>query len=84
MNRCLRLRMSEEGSEDSPIRSRRKIKKVGLLSSASESDSDDSVGVAVTRRKRLRVNAGLKLNISGAFTCKILSYKCIGFSGSKR
>lgn len=60
--------MSEEGSEDSPVRSRRKIKKIVPLSSASESDSDDSVGVAVTRRKRLRVNAGLKLNKCGTLT----------------
>ncbi|XP_026736700.1 PHD and RING finger domain-containing protein 1-like [Trichoplusia ni] len=47
--------MSEEGSEDSPPRPKRKIKKVMVLSSDTSSDSDESVAVAATRRKRLRV-----------------------------
>ncbi|KAJ0183051.1 hypothetical protein K1T71_001027 [Dendrolimus kikuchii] len=46
--------MSDEG-EDSPPRPKRKIKKVMVLSSASESDSDDSVTAIGTRRKRMRV-----------------------------
>ncbi|KPJ03744.1 PHD and RING finger domain-containing protein 1 [Papilio xuthus] len=47
--------MSEEDSEGSPVRFKRKTKTVGVLTSSSESDSDDSIGVADTRRKRLRV-----------------------------
>lgn len=47
--------MSEDGSEDSPPRPKRKIKKVMVLSSDSSSDSDDGVAAAGTRRKRLRV-----------------------------
>ncbi|XP_050348273.1 PHD and RING finger domain-containing protein 1 isoform X2 [Nymphalis io] len=46
--------MSEEGSDDSPPRPKRKIKKVVVLSS-SDSESDGSFSVAGTRRKRLRV-----------------------------
>ncbi|CAH0683401.1 unnamed protein product [Spodoptera exigua] len=47
--------MSEEGSEDSPPRPKRKIKKVMVLSSDSSSDSDESVAGTGSRRKRLRV-----------------------------
>ncbi|KAJ8723581.1 hypothetical protein PYW08_003493 [Mythimna loreyi] len=47
--------MSEEGSEDSPPRPKRKIKKVMVLSSDTSSDSDDSVTAVGARRKRLRV-----------------------------
>lgn len=47
--------MSEEGSEESPLRPKRKIKKVMVLSSDSSSDSDEGVATAGTRRKRLRV-----------------------------
>ncbi|XP_060801312.1 PHD and RING finger domain-containing protein 1 isoform X2 [Amyelois transitella] len=46
--------MSDEGSDDSPPRPKRRIKKVLVLSSESGSDSDESIG-ATTRRKRLRV-----------------------------
>nr|XP_026501798.1 PHD and RING finger domain-containing protein 1 isoform X1 [Vanessa tameamea]XP_026501799.1 PHD and RING finger domain-containing protein 1 isoform X1 [Vanessa tameamea]XP_026501800.1 PHD and RING finger domain-containing protein 1 isoform X1 [Vanessa tameamea] len=46
--------MSEDGSDDSPPRPKRKIKKVVVLSS-SDSESDGSISVAGTRRKRLRV-----------------------------
>lgn len=49
-------RMSEDSSEDSPTcPPRRKIKRVVLMSSTSDSDSDDSVVPVSTRRKRLRV-----------------------------
>ncbi|KAJ8716394.1 hypothetical protein PYW07_003021 [Mythimna separata] len=47
--------MSEEGSEDSPPRPKRKIKKVMVLSSDTSSDSDESVTAVGSRRKRLRV-----------------------------
>ncbi|CAH2085107.1 unnamed protein product [Euphydryas editha] len=46
--------MSEDGSDESPPRPKRKIKRVVVLSS-SESESDESISVAETRRKRLRV-----------------------------
>ncbi|XP_041980354.1 PHD and RING finger domain-containing protein 1 [Aricia agestis] len=47
--------MSEDGGDDSPPRPKRKIKRVMIVSSASESDSEESVVVPGTRRKRLRV-----------------------------
>lgn len=60
VNRCLRPRMSEEDSEGSPVRFKRKTKIVDVLTS-SESDSDDGIGVADTRRKRLRVKSKVSL-----------------------
>lgn len=52
--------MSDEGSDGSspPARPLRRIKKVMVLSSASESDSDDSGGPTRTRKRRLRVSQG--------------------------
>ncbi|CAG4928640.1 unnamed protein product [Colias eurytheme] len=47
--------MNEEGGDDSPSRPKRKIKKVMILSSSSDSDSEESIGVTRTRRKKLRV-----------------------------
>ncbi|XP_075975646.1 uncharacterized protein LOC142976245 isoform X2 [Anticarsia gemmatalis] len=47
--------MSDEGGEDLPPRSKRKIKNVMVASSDSGSDSDESLIAAGTRRKRLMV-----------------------------
>lgn len=58
--------MSEEGSEDSPPRPKRKIKKVMVLSSDSSSDSDESVTAAGSRRKRLRVLSDAGSDSSGS------------------
>jgi hypothetical protein len=51
-----KAKMSDDGSEDSAPRPKRKIKRVVIVSSSSGSDSDENVPVAGTRRKRMRVN----------------------------
>lgn len=48
--------MSDDGSEDSAPRPKRKIKRVVVMSSNSSSDSDESIAPTATRRKRMRVN----------------------------
>ncbi|CAK1541956.1 unnamed protein product [Leptosia nina] len=47
--------MNEEGTDESPPRSKRKIKRVMIVSSTSGSDSDESISMIRTRRKKLRV-----------------------------
>ncbi|CAG9788002.1 unnamed protein product [Diatraea saccharalis] len=58
--------MSDEGSEDSAPRPKRKIKRVVVMSSSSGSDSDENVAVAGTRRRRLVVSSDTGSESSGS------------------
>ncbi|XP_059045610.1 PHD and RING finger domain-containing protein 1-like [Achroia grisella] len=58
--------MSDDGSEDSPPRPKRKIKKVMVVPSGSSSDSDETIGPTTTRRKRLRVVSDAESESSGS------------------
>ncbi|KAL0830248.1 hypothetical protein ABMA28_002459 [Loxostege sticticalis] len=58
--------MSDDGSEDSAPRPKRKIKRVVVMSSNSSSDSDESIAPTATRRKRMRVISDVESDSSGS------------------
>ncbi|CAH4037870.1 unnamed protein product [Pieris brassicae] len=47
--------MNEDGGDESPPRSKRKIKRVMIVSSSSGSDSEDTLAFLKTRKKKLRI-----------------------------